>query len=69
VGAHFVSTKQDVFFFGTPVGDYRYDEGNLPVWADHSDHFMYGIPGIKTGVSSWPMTRAGHSSIRLPVSA
>jgi len=45
VGAHFVSTKQDVFFFGTPVGDYRYDEGNLPVWADHSDHFMYGIPG------------------------
>jgi sarcosine oxidase len=45
VGAHFVSTKQDVFFFGTPAGDYRYDEGNLPVWADHSDHFMYGIPG------------------------
>jgi len=45
VGPHFVSTKQDVFFFGTPAGDYRYDEGNLPVWADHSDHFMYGIPG------------------------
>src|ERR1051325_2178612 len=21
------------------------DEGSLPVWADHSDHFMYGIPG------------------------
>ncbi len=45
VGPHFVSTKQDVFFFGTPAGDYRFDEGNLPVWADHSDHFMYGIPG------------------------
>ena len=42
---HFVSTKQDVLFFGTPAGDYRYDEGTLPVWADHSDHFMYGIPG------------------------
>jgi sarcosine oxidase len=45
VGPHFFSTKQDVFFFGTPVGDYRYDEANIPVWADHSDHFMYGIPG------------------------
>jgi glycine/D-amino acid oxidase-like deaminating enzyme len=45
VGPHFVSTKQDVFFFGTPAGDSSYDEGNVPVWADHSDHFMYGIPG------------------------
>ena len=45
VGRHFVSTKQDVFFFGTPAGDPRYNEGNVPVWADHSDHFMYGIPG------------------------
>jgi sarcosine oxidase len=45
VGPHFVSTKQEIFFFGTPAGDPRYDEGNVPVWADHSDHFMYGIPG------------------------
>lgn len=45
VGPHFVSSKQDVFFFGTPAGNQRYDEGNLPVWADHRDHFMYGIPG------------------------
>ncbi|MGA7295270.1 MAG: FAD-dependent oxidoreductase [Terriglobales bacterium] len=45
VGPHFASTKQDVFFFGTPAGDPRYNEGNIPVWADHSDHFMYGIPG------------------------
>jgi len=45
VGPHFVSTKQDVFFFGTPAGDPRYNEGNVPVWGDHSDHFMYGIPG------------------------
>ena len=45
VGPHFLSTKQDIFFFGTPAGDYRYDEGAVPVWADHSDHFMYGIPG------------------------
>ncbi len=45
VGPHFSSTRQEVFFFGTPAGDPRYNEGNLPVWADHSDHFMYGIPG------------------------
>lgn len=45
VGPHFKSTKQDVFFFGTPASDPRYDEGSIPVWADHSDHFIYGIPG------------------------
>jgi len=45
VGPHFVSTRQDVFFFGTPAGDERYNESNVPVWADHSDHFIYGIPG------------------------
>jgi sarcosine oxidase len=45
VGPHFISTRQEVFFFGTPAGDPRYDEGNVPVWADHSDHFIYGIPG------------------------
>jgi glycine/D-amino acid oxidase-like deaminating enzyme len=45
VGPHFVSTRQEVFFFGTPAGDRRYDENNLPVWADHGARFMYGIPG------------------------
>ena len=47
VGPHFTSTKQDIFFFGTPAGDPRYDEGAVPVWADHGEHFMYGIPGNK----------------------
>jgi glycine/D-amino acid oxidase-like deaminating enzyme len=37
-------TKQDVFFFGTPAGDDRFAEGKLPVWADHRDRFIYGIP-------------------------
>jgi len=45
VGPHFVATRQDVFFFGTPAGDRRFSEGSIPVWADHSEHFMYGIPG------------------------
>ena len=45
VGPYFVSTRQEVFFFGTPAGDRRYNEENLPVWADHGQRFMYGIPG------------------------
>ena len=45
IGPYFTSTKQDVFFFGTPGNDPRYNEGNIPVWADHGDRFMYGIPG------------------------
>ena len=38
------STKQDVFFFGPPPGDDRFCERALPVWADHSERFLYGIP-------------------------
>jgi glycine/D-amino acid oxidase-like deaminating enzyme len=37
-------TKQDVFFFGAPAGDDRFSEAQLPVWADHRDRFIYGIP-------------------------
>ena len=45
VGPHFVATKQDVFFFGPPAGETRFNEDKIPVWADHGEHFMYGIPG------------------------
>ena len=45
IGDKIRSTKQDVFFFGTPAGDARFSEENLPAWADHSDPFIYGIPG------------------------
>jgi glycine/D-amino acid oxidase-like deaminating enzyme len=45
IGPHFTSTRQEVFFFGTPSDDPRYDESNIPVWADHGEHFIYGIPG------------------------
>jgi monomeric sarcosine oxidase len=38
-------TKQDVFFFGAPAGDSRFDDRHLPVWGDHRDRFFYGIPG------------------------
>jgi sarcosine oxidase len=39
------ATKQDVFFFGTPAGDSRFSDGQMPVWADHRGRFRYGIPG------------------------
>jgi glycine/D-amino acid oxidase-like deaminating enzyme len=45
IGGRIRSTKQDVFFFGTPPGDSRFDACHLPVWADHQERFLYGIPG------------------------
>jgi sarcosine oxidase len=39
------ATKQDIFFFGPPAGDSRFTDAHLPVWADHHDRFIYGIPG------------------------
>ncbi len=45
IGANLQPTRQDVFFFGTPPGDARFDESHVPVWADHRQPFMYGIPG------------------------
>jgi sarcosine oxidase len=43
IGDRIRPTKQDVFFFGTPAGD-RFSDGNLPVWGDHHERFLYGIP-------------------------
>ena len=37
-------TRQEVFFFGTPAGDLRFTDAQLPVWIDFGTHF-YGIPG------------------------
>jgi len=45
VGNRVRPTKQDVFFFGAPPGDERFNDTRLPVWADHRDRFLYGIPG------------------------
>lgn len=45
VGNRVRATKQDVFFFGTPAGDSRFSDGQMPVWADHRGRFRYGIPG------------------------
>ena len=45
LGGRIQVTKQDVFFFGTPAGNDKFNEDQLPVWADHRGRFMYGIPG------------------------
>jgi glycine/D-amino acid oxidase-like deaminating enzyme len=45
IGNRIRATKQEVFFFGTPAGDDRFSEAKLPVWADHRERFVYGIPG------------------------
>ncbi len=44
IGGRIRPTKQDVLFFGTPAGDDRFSEAKLPVWADHHERFIYGIP-------------------------
>jgi monomeric sarcosine oxidase len=46
IGNRIRPTKQDVFFFGTPAGDDRFSQEKLPVWADHRDRFIYGIPSV-----------------------
>jgi sarcosine oxidase len=45
VGGRVTPTRQEVFFFGLPPGDRAYDEDECPVWVDHGERFIYGIPG------------------------
>ena len=49
IGNRLRVTRQDVFFFGTPAGDDRFSENKLPVWGNHREHFIYGIPGDPAG--------------------
>lgn len=44
VGRRIVVTRQDVFYFGAPAGDGRFDAPQLPAWADYETEF-YGTPG------------------------
>jgi len=42
-------TRQEVFFFGTPVGDASFAPPRMPVWADIIDeHSAYTIPNIES---------------------
>jgi sarcosine oxidase len=42
---HILPTRQEVFFFGTPNDDRRFDEEHTPAWIDNSEKLFYGIPG------------------------
>jgi glycine/D-amino acid oxidase-like deaminating enzyme len=45
IGQSIRPTRQEVFFFGTPPGDARFTDAQLPVWIDDGARFFYGIPG------------------------
>ncbi|NIV92450.1 FAD-dependent oxidoreductase [candidate division KSB1 bacterium] len=38
-------TRQSVYYFGTPPGDHRFVDENLPIWIDFGERILYGIPG------------------------
>jgi glycine/D-amino acid oxidase-like deaminating enzyme len=44
IGSWIQPTRQEVFFFGTPGNDQRFNEDRMPVWVE-VPRFMYGIPG------------------------
>ncbi len=45
IGDRVKPSRQEVFFFGTPAGDARFLEQQMPVWIDHGLRLLYGIPG------------------------
>src|SRR5437762_3673898 len=44
IGGRIEPTRQEVFYFGTPAGDSRFSETQMPVWVE-TPRFFYGIPG------------------------
>ncbi len=46
IGERFLRvTRQEVFYFATPPGDPRFNEGLFPTWVDLGERIFYGIPG------------------------
>lgn len=45
IGDRVRPTRQEVFFFGPPPADRRFDEDRCPVWIDFGERIFYGIPG------------------------
>jgi glycine/D-amino acid oxidase-like deaminating enzyme len=45
LGKLITSTRQEVFYFGTPAGDSRFTEDGMPIWIDFGERRFYGIPG------------------------
>ena len=56
IGDAIVPTRQEVFFFGAPPGDRRFDASSLPAWVAF-DEGIYGLPdlehrGVKVAIDS-----------------
>jgi glycine/D-amino acid oxidase-like deaminating enzyme len=45
LGAKIAPTRQEVFFFGVPAGDARFEPPSMPVWIEVGERLFYGIPG------------------------
>jgi glycine/D-amino acid oxidase-like deaminating enzyme len=45
IGDLIASTRQEVYYFGTPAGDDRFSDAHMPVWLDFGERLIYGIPG------------------------
>ena len=45
LGPHLKISRQEMFYFGTPANDNRYDAGAMPAWTDIGDEVWYGVPG------------------------
>ena len=45
VGTRVTATRQEVYYFGTPPGDTRFQDPSMPVWVDYRERLIYGIPG------------------------
>jgi glycine/D-amino acid oxidase-like deaminating enzyme len=45
IGDGIVPTRQEVFYFGTPAGDARFDWTSCPGWIDFGHGRWYGMPG------------------------
>ena len=46
LGDRLFPTRQEVFFFGVPPGDFRFAPPALPTWIDFGDEF-YGMPDLE----------------------
>ena len=49
IGRRIMPTRQEVCYFGTPPGDARFADPQLPVWIDVGTRVRYGIPANSGG--------------------
>lgn len=65
IGDRVRATRQEVFYFGPPAGDTRFEEPSMPVWVDYRDRLIYGIPATPFAGSRSLTTPRARRSIPL----